>query len=151
MGGPYLENNSNKNTKTSSFKSNKNIQKKDSGPDRSVSDKQSSSVTLNELAMKARKNNYNFEFQQRSCTRQNMKHMCLVLRKPVFGVFGVFRSDTNQAVQLQKMVRGLNFRIYEVEGLYYPCSENKGADQQSGYREADLCLCFRTCKKPVFS
>ena len=38
----------------SSFKSSENIQKKESGPDRSVSDNQSSSVTLNELAMKAR-------------------------------------------------------------------------------------------------
>ena len=39
----------------SSFKSSENIQKKESGPYRSVSDNQSSSVTLNELAMKARK------------------------------------------------------------------------------------------------
>ena len=39
----------------SSFKSSENIQKKEGGPDRSVSDNQSSSVTLNELAMKARK------------------------------------------------------------------------------------------------
>ena len=38
-----------------------------------------------------------------------------------------------------------------MEGLYYPCSENKGADQLRGYREADLRLCFRICKKPVFS
>ena len=50
----------NKNIKMSSFKSSKNIQKKECGPkecgpDRSVSDNQSSSVTLNELAMKARK------------------------------------------------------------------------------------------------
>ena len=45
------------------------------------------------------------------------------------------------------MARGLKFRIYEVEGLYYPCSENKGADQLRGYREADLRLCFRKCKK----
>ena len=29
------------------------------------------------------------------------------------------------------------------------CSENKGADQLRGYREADLHLCFRICKKPV--
>ena len=49
------------------------------------------------------------------------------------------------------MARGLKFRIYEVEGLYYPCSENKGADQLRGHREADLRLCFRICKKPVFS
>ena len=67
------------------------------------------------------------------------------------------------------MARGLKFRTRKVEGLYYPCSENKGADQLRGYREADLrlCfrradqlrgyreadlrLCFRICKKPVFS
>ena len=38
-------------------------------------------------------------------------------------------------------------------GLYshYLCSENKGADQLRSYREADLRLCFRICKKPVFS
>ena len=46
----------NKNIKMSSFKSSENIQKKEGGPDRSVSDNQSSSVTLNELAMKARTN-----------------------------------------------------------------------------------------------
>ena len=38
-----------------------------------------------------------------------------------------------------------------MEGLYYPYSENKGADQLRGYREADLRLCFPICKKPVFS
>ena len=31
------------------------------------------------------------------------------------------------------------------------CSENKGADQLRGYREADLRLCFRICKKKRFS
>ena len=31
------------------------------------------------------------------------------------------------------------------------CSGNKGADQPRGYREADLRLCFRISKKPVFS
>ena len=60
------------------------------------------------------------------------------------------RSDTNQAVQPQKTARGLKFWIKKVEGLYYPCSENKDADQLRGYREADLRLCFRICKKPVF-
>ena len=43
------------NIKMSSFKSSENIQKKENGPDRSVLDNQSSSVTLNELEMKARK------------------------------------------------------------------------------------------------
>ena len=38
----------------STFKSSENIQMKEGGPDRSVSDNQSSSVTLNELAMTAR-------------------------------------------------------------------------------------------------
>ena len=49
------------------------------------------------------------------------------------------------------MVGGLKFRIWEVEGLYYPCSENKDADQLRGYRESVLRLCFRICKIPVFS
>ena len=35
--------------------------------------------------------------------------------------------------------------------MYYLCSENKGPDQLRGYSEADLRLCFRICKKPVFS
>ena len=61
------------------------------------------------------------------------------------------RSDTNQAVQPQKMSKGLKFRIKEEERFYYPSSENKGADQLRGYREADLRLCFRICQKPVFS
>ena len=60
-------------------------------------------------------------------------------------------SDTNQAVQLQKMARGLKFQIEKVEGLYYLCSENKGADQLRGDREADLRLCFCICKTLVFS
>ena len=67
------------------------------------------------------------------------------MRKPVFGIST--RSDTNRAVQSRKMARGLKFRIKIEEGFHYPCSENKGADQLRGYREADLCLCFRICKK----
>ena len=35
--------------------------------------------------------------------------------------------------------------------MYYPCSENKGADQLLGYREADLRLCFRIGETPVVS
>ena len=61
------------------------------------------------------------------------------------------RSDVNRPVQPQKQARSLKFRISEEEGLYYPCSENKGADQFRGYREADLRLCFRICKLLVFS
>ena len=43
----------------------------------------------------------------------DVAHMSLVVRKTV----------------LQKMARGLKFRIQKVERLYYPCSENKGSDQ----------------------
>ena len=52
-------------------------------------------------------------------------------------------SDTNQAVQLLKMARGWKFWIKEVEVLYYPSSENNGADQLLGNCKADLHLCFR--------
>ena len=56
------------------------------------------------------------------------------------------RSDTNPAVQSQKMVRCLNIRV---EGLYYLCRENKGTDQLHGYPTADLRLCFCICKREV--
>ena len=56
------------------------------------------------------------------------------------------RSDTSQAEQPLEMARGLKFWIQEIEGLYYPCSENKGADQLCDYRKTDLRLCFRICK-----
>ena len=72
-----------------------------------------------------------------------------VMRKPTFW-FPTW-SDTNQAAQLPKMTRGLKFRIKEVEGLYYPCCENKGAVQLRSYREADLRLCFCICKTLVFT
>ena len=60
-------------------------------------------------------------------------------------------SYTNQAVQLQKIARVLKLRIEKVEGSYNLCSENKGADQLRGYREADLRQCFRICKTLIFS
>ena len=70
-------------------------------------------------------------------------------RNPVFGVSD--QVDINRCVQSQKRARSLKFRIYVEEELYYPSSENKGADQLRGYREADLRLCFRLGKNPVFS
>ena len=68
----------------------------------------------------------------------------LCLREPTIWV--PTRSDTNLTVNSQKMVRGLKFWIYKVEELYYPCSENKGADQFRNYCEADLRLCFCLCR-----
>ena len=75
--------------------------------------------------------------------------MSRVMRKPTFW-FPTW-SNTNRAVQLQKMARGLKFRIQKVEGSYYQCSENKGADQLCGYRTTDQRLCFRICEMLVFS
>ena len=49
-------------------------------------------------------------------------------------------ADTNQAAQPQKTARGPKPRTQKAEGLYHLCSENKGADQLRGYREADLRL-----------
>ena len=60
------------------------------------------------------------------------------------------RSDTNRPVQLQKQARSLMFWSLVEEALYYPNSENKGADQLRGYREADLRLCFHLCRLLVF-
>ena len=51
----------------------------------------------------------------------------------------------------QKNARCLKFWIKVEEGLYYPCSENKGADQLRSYCEADLCLCFLIYAKIWFS
>ena len=55
----------------------------------------------------------------------SIPQMSLVVSKPVFGF--PTRSNINQAVQPHNMARGLKFRIQEVEGLCYQCSENKGA------------------------
>ena len=76
--------------------------------------------------------------------------MSLVVRKPVFGVSDLVQHKPG-CTATQRMFMSLNFQIWEVEGLYYLCSENKGADQLRSYCAADLRLCFRICKKPVFS
>ena len=59
-------------------------------------------------------------------------------------------SDTNRLVQSQKIARSLKFRLMEEEELYYPCSENKGADQLCSYCTADLRLSFHIGNNPVF-
>ena len=48
------------------------------------------------------------------------------------------------------MTRDGIFWIKKVEELYYPRSENKGADQLRSCCEADVRLCFRLGKIPVF-
>ena len=61
-----------------------------------------------------------------------------VIRKAVFGVST--RSNTNWAVEPQKIARGLQFWILEVKRLYYLFSENEGVDQLCGLR-LWFCIC----------
>ena len=75
-------------------------------------------------------------------------HMSRLVGKPTMWFSN--RSDTNRPVQSQKQARRLKFWSQVEEELYYPSSENKGADQLRGYREADLRLCFPLCRLLVF-
>ena len=76
--------------------------------------------------------------------------MSLVVRKPVFRV-----SDQVQykpgCTAIEDGLRLQNSNFGGSRGIYHLYSENKGADQLRGYREADLRLCFHICKKPIFS
>ena len=79
--------------------------------------------------------------------------MSLVVRKPVLGVSDQVRHTPG----CRATEDGKKLEISDLgrRGIVlYPYSENKGADQlrgYRGYREADLRLCFRMCKRPVFS
>ena len=66
------------------------------------------------------------------------------------------RSDTIRALQLLDMAK--RFEILDLGSggyvlllLYYPSSENKGANHLHGYCEAEIRLCFSICKNQVFS
>ena len=70
------------------------------------------------------------------------------------------KSDTNPALQALKMARGGKFWIKNVEELYYPCSENKGAfvfayaDSWFSDAAAHICMlrewhCMCICMPPV--
>ena len=77
----------------------------------------------------------------RETGRDNVINLRCVARKPVFGVSD-HGPTKNQAVQRQKMARGLKFRIEKAEGLYYLNIENKAADQLRSFCAADLLLAF---------
>ena len=87
------------------------------------------------------------------CHDYKMGSLCLnhVIRKPT--MWFPNGSVTNRDAQAQ--INGKRLEILDlaspVEGLCYPCSENKGADQLRSYCEADLRLCFRICKMLGFS
>ena len=89
-----------------------------------------------------------FLFCLYTSTQTYMYNLSMWVSKPTIWV--PTRSNTNRAVQSQKMVRGLKFWIKKVEKLHYPYSENKGADQLYSYCEADLHLCFCLCRLLVF-
>ena len=59
-------------------------------------------------------------------------------------------TQTGLCSHIYKQDRSFKFRISEEEKLYYPCSGNKGADQLRSYCKADMRLCFRIGKNPVF-
>ena len=74
-------------------------------------------------------------------------HMSLVVIKPVFRVSDLVQhklgyTTTEDGWRLEISYLGSRGIVL--------CSENKGADQLRGYREADLRLCFRKCKKACF-
>ena len=50
-------------------------------------------------------------------------------------------------MQPEIIVSGLNFEIYEVEGLFYLRGKNNGTDQLRDYHPAALCLCFHITQK----
>ena len=50
-------------------------------------------------------------------------------------------SQTNQSVQLLKMIKGLKFQIFAEVGFIYQCSENKGKIT-TWFHVADLQFCF---------
>ena len=72
-------------------------------------------------------------------------HAVILSYEPLSSGFLIW-SNTNQAVQPQKMV--ISRKRWLRPDM--TCSENKGTDQLRGYREADLRLCFRICKKKGF-
>ena len=72
-------------------------------------------------------------------------------RRQKTGLRGFRPGPTQTGLRsLRKCLEAWKFCFEEGEELYYPCSKNKDADQLRGYREADLRLCFRICKNPVF-
>ena len=76
-------------------------------------------------------------------------YMSRVMKKPVFGVSDQVRHNPGCS-RPQKMAERLEVSDVGSRGNAL-CSKNKGADQLRGYYTADLRLCFRICKKPVFS
>ena len=74
----------------------------------------------------------------------------LVWPQPILPHFGITTpwliTDYTQPVQLQKVARSIKFWMKKEEGLYYPCSENKGMDQLRGYAKLVCTFVFAYTK-----
>ena len=90
-----------------------------------------------------------FLFKVFSIYEHFVNEKSLRMRKPT--MWFPNRTDTDQAIQAQKMTRGGKFWILKGEELYYWCSKNKGTDQLRSYCQADLRLCIPICKRLVFT
>ena len=73
------------------------------------------------------------------------------MRKPVFGVSDQVRHKVKLDCTATEEGYRLEISYIGSRGIVLAISENKGADQLRGYRKADMRLCFRICKKLVFS
>ena len=71
-----------------------------------------------------------------------ISYMGHIKRKPVFGVSNQVQHKPSCSNHRRCHRRGLKFQIEEVEGLYYLCSQNKGADKLCLYHAPELHLCF---------
>ena len=100
----------NKNIKLSSFKSSENIQKKEGWPDSTVSNNQFSSVTLNNIAIHARKRAYyNFEFQRGS--RSSVSHDATRMIKVGFTGYFLFFFFLSSTLKHRSSVRVFTFLL----------------------------------------
>ena len=71
---------------------------------------------------------YTLESKEVQVSHEQSREFILLINEPRCEKTGLqgFRPGTTQTGLYSY---SLKFRIYEVEGLYYPCNENKGADQ----------------------
>ena len=83
-------------------------------------------AVMNTVRRQKRSLQYNTEQALIRMLNLTCYYISLCVRNRLF-VFPT-RSDTKRHAQAQKMARGWKVRILKEEELYYPCSENKGAN-----------------------
>ena len=78
-------------------------------------------------------------------TMDEFLQLCRNARKLILGF--LTRCDTNQPVKSQRQARDLKYLLEVEQELYYPYSENKGADQLCSYCEAVFASMFSHMQK----